>query len=144
MISPSVTMQVSQVEPLRYMAKTSSGKEIIAEPSGILGGKGEYPNPMEYLIASIGTCIAIKTHIHLTKIGNEPDQIGIGMKYTRFQSPPEILEQIHLVITVTGHLDETVVNKAIQDTMTLSCPVNVMISRIAKVTWEFRVKKPDI
>ncbi|MDD1728372.1 MAG: OsmC family protein [Methanospirillum sp.] len=144
MNNPSMTMHVLQVEPLRYVAKTSTGKEIIAEPSGMLGGKEEYPNPMEYFIASIGTCIAIKTHINLIKTGKIPDKIGIEMKCTRSQIPPEILKQIHMVITVTGDLDEIVVNRVIQETMTLSCPVNVMVSRIARVTWEFMIKHPDI
>lgn len=138
-----MTMNVFQVEPLRYVARTSEGKEIIAEPSGMLGGKDEYPNPMEYFVASIGTCIAIKTQINLPKAGNEPDLIGIEMNCTRSQTPPEVLEAIHIIITVSGDLDETVVNRAVQDTMTLSCPVNVMVSRIARVTWEYRIRQPD-
>ncbi len=135
-------MNVVQVEPLRYVAKTGTGKKITAEPSGIFGGKDEYPNPMEYFVASIGTCIAIKTHMHLTKSGSEPDSIEIEMKCTRSPSPPEILENIHLIIIVAGHLEEAVVSKAIQETMTLSCPVNVMVSKIARVTWKLTMKQP--
>jgi putative redox protein len=136
----TMTMNIVQIEPLRYVAKTGKGKEIIAEPSGMLGGKDEYPNPMEYFIASIGTCIAIKTYIHLTNAGDEPDSIGVEMECVRSPTPPEILEKIHLIITVTGHPDEKIVNNAIQDTMALSCPVIVMVNRIARVTWEFRTK----
>lgn len=139
MKTPSIIMNVSQVEPLRFMAKTSTGMEIFVEPGTKLGGKGVYPNPMEYFIAAIGTCIAIKTQIDLVELGSTPESIAVKMECTRSSTLPEVLEDIHLTFTLTGILDEKMVKNAISEVMKLYCPVAAMVSMITNMSWELRI-----
>ena len=139
MESSSVMMNVTTVESLRFSAKTNTGMEIISEPSPRLGGDGVYPNPMEYFIAALGTCAAIKTRIILSKMGNMCESVAIDIIGTRRPVPPEIFEKIHLSFTLSGTLDEQTVTEVIKEVLTLQCPVAVMVGKVAEITWDHRI-----
>lgn len=132
-------MNVTPVESLKFSAKTSTGIEIISEPGPRLGGGGAYPNPMEYFIAALGTCAAIKTRIVLSKMGNPCESVAIDITGTRRPAPPEIFEKIHLSFTFSGTLDEKKVTEAIKEVLTLQCPVAVMVGKAAEITWNHRI-----
>jgi putative redox protein len=136
MDSSVITMDVYQNEPFRFITKTPGGVEIIAEPGAKLGGSGAFPNPLEYYISALGSCVGIKLQIELTKRGYSPESIAITMKCTRASSLPDILETIHLIFSVSGNIDREQVSDAIHEVMTLTCPVAVMVSRAVPVTWE--------
>lgn len=134
-----ISMNVTQVGAMQFSAKTSHGAEIFVEPSPMLGGSGAIPNPMEYLIASIGTCAAIKIQIDLTNMGCTPESIAVKIECSQKMAPPQVLEKIHLLFTLSGMLDENTVTEAIKEVMTLYCPVAVMIGRGSRITWEHRI-----
>ncbi|HWQ65850.1 MAG TPA: OsmC family protein [Methanospirillum sp.] len=134
-----ISMNVTQVGVMRFSAKTSHGAEILSEPSPMLGGSGAIPNPMEYLIASIGTCAAIKIQLDLTKMGCTPKSIGVKIECSQKMTPPQVLEHIHLAFTLSGMLDEEKVSEAIHEVMILYCPVAVMVGRSSTITWDHQI-----
>jgi len=135
--TPSAT--ISSAGGLEFVAKTAPGHEIIFEPGPMLGGSGKYPNPMEYYIAAIGGCAAIKTQIDLAATGTAPESVSLKIECSRSETLPQILETIHLTFTLKGRLDDAKVTTAIADVMTLHCPVAVMAAASADVTWEYRI-----
>ena len=137
MTRPSAT--VSSAGGLKFVAQTNMGNEIFFEPSPALGGSGKIPNPIEYYIAAIGGCAAIKTQIDLTSLGTPPESIRVTVECTLSEALPQILTTIHLIFTLNGALDEPMVAAVIRDVMTLHCPVAVMAATSAKVTWEHRI-----
>ena len=108
------------------------GNEIFFEPSPMLGGSGKIPNPMEYYIAAIGGCAAIKTQIDLTALGTAPESVEVQVNCTRSDALPQILKTIHVTFTLKGRLEDTKVAEVIRDVMTLHCPVAVMAAASAK------------
>jgi putative redox protein len=141
-MKPSLTTQISQVDHLKFAGTTGSGQKIVAEPGQILGGSGTYPNPMEYFVASIGTCAAIKLQLDLDHRDHHAESITIRIDGTRSPVPPEILETIHLTFILTGRLDPQQVAGAIEDTLKLNCPIAVMAGRIAELTWDYQIREP--
>lgn len=137
MTNPSAT--VSSAGGLKFKATTNMGNEIFFEPSPMLGGSGKIPNPMEYYIAAIGGCAAIKTQIDLTTLGTAPESVELQVDCTRSEALPQVLKTIHVTFTLKGELDDTKVAAVIRDVMTLHCPVAVMAAASAKLTWEHRV-----
>ena len=137
MTNPTAT--VSSAGGLKFVAKTNMGNEIFFEPSPMLGGSGKIPNPIEYYIAAIGGCAAIKTQIDLTALGTAPESIQVNVECTRSETLPQILKTIHVSFTLKGRLDDAKVATVIKDVMTLHCPVAVMAAASAKVTWEHRI-----
>jgi putative redox protein len=137
MTNPSAT--VSSAGGLKFVAKTNMGNEIFFEPSPALGGSGKIPNPMEYYIAAIGGCAAIKTQIDIAALGIAPESVSVQVECTRSETLPQILKTIHVTFTLKGRLNDAKVAAVIQDVMTLHCPVAVMAAASAKVTWEQRI-----
>jgi putative redox protein len=137
MMTPTAT--VSPVGGLKFVATTNRGNKIFFEPSPALGGSGKIPNPLEYYIAAIGGCAAIKTQIDLAAMGTSPDSILVNVECTRSGTLPQILETIHVTFTLKGELDDAKVAVVIRDVMTLHCPVAVMAAASADVTWEHKI-----
>ncbi len=137
MTKPSAT--IVSAGSMKFVAKTNVGNEIFFEPSPILGGSGKTPNPMEYFIAAIGGCAAIKTRIDLTAMGSAPEDLMVHVECTRRESHPQILETVHVTFTLKGRLDDAKVASVVHDVMTLHCPVAVIASASAKVTSEYRI-----
>jgi putative redox protein len=140
MTKPSAT--VTSAGGLKFVAVTNMGNEIFFEPSPMLGGSGKIPNPMEYYIAAIGGCAAIKTQIDLATVGTVPESVEVQVDCTRSEALPQILKTINVAFTLKGKLDDTKVATVIRDVMTLHCPVAVMAAASAKVTWEHRIVSP--
>lgn len=134
---PSAT--VTSAGGLKFIATTNTGNEIFFEPGPLLGGSGKIPNPMEYYIAAIGGCAAIKTQIDLTALGTAPESVEVQVDCTRSGELPQILKTIQVTFTLKGKLDDTKVAAVVKDVMTLHCPVAVMAAASAKVTWEHRI-----
>lgn len=137
MTNPTAT--VSSAGGLKFVATTSLGNEIFFEPSPALGGSGKIPNPIEYYIAAIGGCAAIKTQIDLAALGTAPESVRARVECTRSETLPQILKTIHVTFTLKGTLDDAKVAAVINDVMTLHCPVAVMAAASAKVSWEYHI-----
>jgi len=131
---------ISSVGGLKFVATINAGNTIFFEPSLELGGSGKTPNPMEYYIAAIGGCVAIKTQIDLAARGTVPESVTVRVECTRSGTLPQILTAVHLKIFLTGKLDEAGVAAVLNDVMTLHCPVAVMAAASAKVTWEYTIE----
>lgn len=137
MVKPSAT--VISAGGLKFVATTNMGNDIFFEPSPLLGGTGRIPNPLEYYIAAIGGCAAIKTQIDLATLGTAPESMKVQVDCTRSEELPQILKTIHVTFTLEGRLDDTKVAAVIREVMTLHCPVAVMAAASAKMTWEHRI-----
>jgi len=137
MTNPAAT--VSSAGGQKFIATTNMGNEIFFEPSLVLGGSRKTPNPMEYYIAAIGGCAAIKTQIDLAAIGTTPASVQVHVECRRKEILPQILETIHLNFILKGNLDDAKAATVIKDVMTQHCPVVVMAAASAKVTWEYRI-----
>jgi putative redox protein len=134
-----VLMNVMYEDGMRFIAENNAGQIIPVEPGMIPGGSGKTPNPIDYLLASLGGCAAIKLLLDLKERDAQPASLRVAIAGTRQEKPPAVFESLHLTFYLTGDLDERVVAYAIQETMTVMCPVAVMMGRAAEVTWEQRI-----
>lgn len=132
-------MMISYKGEMKFLAENPAGLKIPVEPGLILGGSGSTPNPIDYLLASLGSCAGIKVLIDLKENGITPDSLNIVIAGTRRASPPAVFEELHLTFHFVGMMDERTVAEAINRTMTLMCPVAVMIGKAVKVTWDYGI-----
>ena len=135
----AVLMNVTCERNLKFIAENTAGQTIPVEPGVVLVGSGKTPNPIDYLLASLGGCAGIKVLLDLNEKGTRPDSLRVAISGTRREAPPGIFEFLHLTFYLAGKLDENVVGEAIHETMTLMCPVAVMMGRATEVTWEHRI-----
>jgi putative redox protein len=139
MTLPAVT--ISSAGGLKFVATTNAGNEIFVEPGPVLGGSGKNPNPLDYYLAAIGGCAAIKTKIDLAALGAAPDSLQVRVDGTRSAALPQILTAIHAKFFLKGRFDNAQVAAVIDEVMTLHCPVAVMAAASAKITWEYTIEQ---
>jgi len=132
-------MRISHNGDLQFVAENPAGLIIPVEPGLMLGGSGTIPNPIDYLLAALGSCAGIKVLIKLKENGIMPDSLMVLITGTRRAIPPAVFEELHLTFHFTGTIEKKTVAEAINETMTLMCPVAVMIGRAVDITWEYRI-----
>jgi len=144
MTTDSVLMQVSYESGMKFNAVNCDGQAIPVEPCPCLGGSGKNPNPIDYLLAALGSCTGIKVLMDLSDRNARPESVRITIAGKRRETPPTVFENLHVTFFLIGNLDEKTVAGAIDETMTLMCPVAVMIGRATELTWDFRIGRESL
>ncbi len=134
-----VSMTLSHNGGMSFTAETPVGVTIPIDAHVHLGGEGKIPNPIEYLIASLGGCIGIKILLSLSDQGITPDMLTIGIQGERRQELPAIFERVHIVVTVSGQVDRHQMSDIITRTLSHLCPIAAMFACVGKVTFEHHI-----
>ena len=124
---------------MQFVAEYSAGYKIPMEPAVTMGGSGKVPNPIDYLIAALGGCTSIKMILDISAKGFKVDSFTMKIDGTKSKTPPGIFEKLHLAITLSGDLDDSVVAEVIKDTITHTCPVAAMFGKSMEITWEHQI-----
>ena len=139
MKQPSIRMNFTYKDEMKFQAQTGSGLSIPIEPVPSLGGSGTVPNPIEYLIASLGGCISVHVILGLKKAGIIPDSYMVTIEGTRAEAYPTVFEGIHILFRLSGIIDEKTLDDTIQQTITLLCPIAVTMGSVGEITWEYSI-----
>jgi len=134
-----VDMTVSHEGGMRFSAVLPSGESIRMEAHRHLGGGGQTPNPIDYLIASLGGCVGIKILLALSDQGVVPEAMTIAIHATRRETMPAVFDRVHLAITLRVDLDDEPIVEIIDQTITRLCPIAAMFAEVGEVTAECRV-----
>ncbi len=124
---------------MQFVAENSTGYKIPIEPAVSMGGSGKIPNPIDYLIAGLGGCTGIKMIMDISGKGFKVDSFTMRIDGTKSKTPPGIFEKLHLVITLSGDLDDRTVAEVIEETIMHTCPVAAMFRKTAEITWEYHI-----
>ena len=122
-----------------FTASTSSGITYPVEAPVGMGGQGTLPNPIQYLIGSLGGCVGVKILLALADNGIVPDELTIGIHGTRKKTMPAFFDHIHLTITLRADADNAMVSAIIEQTLTRLCPIAAMFAEVGEVTAEHRI-----
>ena len=134
-----VSMTVSHTGGMKFTAETTSGLIIPIDAHVHLGGGGTIPNPIEYLIASLGGCIGIKVLLSLSDAGITPGLLTIRIQAERRQELPAVFEKVHLVVTVSGPVNRHQISDIMTRTLSHLCPIAAMFASVGKVTFEHHI-----
>jgi putative redox protein len=126
---------------MQFAAENNIGCKIPIEPPAFMGGSGKAPNPVDYLAASLGGCTSIKMISDISKKGYKVDSFEMKVDGTKSKTTPGMFEKLHLVITLSGDLEEREVAEIIQETIMHTCPVAAMFRKLFEITWEHRILK---
>jgi putative redox protein len=104
-----------------------------------MGGQGTVPNPIQYLIGSLGGCVGVKILLALSDNGIVPQELTIGIHGTRKKTMPAFFDHVHLTITIRANVDDAMVRAIIGQTLTRLCPIAAMFAGVGEVTAEHRI-----
>ena len=135
--NPLIT--ISYEGGMQFVAENSTGCKTPAEPAVSMGGSGNVPNPVDYLITALGTCVGILVIMGISEKGFKVDSFTMKINGTRSDICSCFFENLHLVLNLSGDVDDHTVSEVVQDTMTHTCPIATMFSKTMKITWEHHI-----
>jgi putative redox protein len=122
-----------------FTAHTPSGISFPMEAPVGMGGHGKIPNPIQYLIGSLGGCVGVKILPALSDNGIVPDELTIGIHGTRKKTMPAFFDHVHLTVTLRADPDDAMVSAIIEQTLTRLCPIAAMFAEVGEVTADHRI-----
>jgi putative redox protein len=126
---------------MKFIAENSTSCKIPLEPPAFMGGSGEAPNPVDYLVTALGGCIGIKMIMDISGKGFKLDSLSMKIDSPKSKTPSRLFEKLHLVIHLSGDMDDLTVAQIIEDAVMHTCPVAAMFRETAEITWEHQIIK---
>ncbi len=119
-----------------------TGNEIRMSLPEIAGGSATGLRPMQLMIMSLGGCAAVDILSILKKQRQQVDDLRIDIEAERFHQPlPAPWEKAHLVITLSGRVDQKKAEKAAEMSIQKYCSAAETLRLAgATITWEVRVE----
>ena len=134
-----VDMTVTYNGDGKFTGLTSSGIEFPMEAPVGMGGSGKIPNPIQYLVGSLGGCVGVKILLALADNGIVPTGMTIGIHGTRKKTMPAFFDHVHLTITLRANVDDAMLSPIIEQTLAKLCPIAAMFAEVGEVTAECRI-----
>jgi putative redox protein len=133
-----VDMTVTYTGNGEFSASTGTITFPMEAPVG-MGGHGTAPNPIQYLVGSLGGCVGVKILLALSDNGVVPEEMTIGIHGTRKKTMPAFFDHVHLTITLRAEPDDDLVSTIIDQTLARLCPIAAMFAEVGDVTAEHRI-----
>ena len=130
---------ISYKGEMQFIAENSTGCKIPLEPPVFMGGSGKTPNPVDYLVTALGGCIGIKMIMDISGKGFKLDSFSMKIDGIKSKSPSQIFEKLHLIITISGDVDDLTVAEIIEDAIMHTCPIAAMFRETMEITWEHHI-----
>jgi putative redox protein len=121
-----------------FSASTGTITFPMEAPVG-MGGHGTAPNPIQYLVGSLGGCVGVKILLALSDKGIVPQEMTIGIHGSRRKTMPAFFDQIHLIVSLRTDADDALVSAILEQTLTRLCPIAAMFAEVGEVTAEHRI-----
>lgn len=134
-----VDMTVTRTGGMQFVARTPSGISFPMEAPVGMGGHGTVPNPIQYLVGSLGGCVGVKILLALSDNGIVPSEMSIEIHGTRKKTMPAFFDHVHLMITLMADADEAMMKNIIDETLARLCPIAAMFAEVGDVTAECRI-----
>lgn len=127
-----------------FTAATASGEITFPMEAPVgMGGSGKFPNPIQYLIGSLGGCVGVKILLALGDNGIVPSGMSIEIHGTRKKTMPAFFDHVNLTITLhAADADDVLMKKIIDQTLTRLCPIAAMFAEVGNVTAECKIIRP--
>ncbi len=127
---------IDHISGKQYKATGGAGSSIIVDAKKSAGGEGKGPGPMELLLISIATCSGIGIVSILEKMKVSFDKFQVSVKAEQAPEIPKVFTSIELTYWFHGDsLPEKKIDSAVSLTLDKYCPIAVMMSQVAKLTY---------
>lgn len=136
--NPLIT--ISYEGGMQFVAENSTGCKTLVEPAVSMGGSGKTPNPVDYMIMSLGSCMGIIMIMDISKKGFKLDSFTMNIYGIKSDLCSCFYEKLHLVINLSGDIDDHTVAELIQNTMMNTCPIATIFRKGIEITWEHHIK----
>lgn len=123
-----------------FEASNETGFTVELDAKAAIGGEGKGFRPMEMMLVGLGGCSGIDMVSMLTKQKEPLDDVKINIKATRRdEEVPPIFDVIAIHFELTGSLNASKVERALQMTFDKYCSVANILSRSATINFTYSI-----
>ena len=138
------TRIIATVDPARghVQARTASDQPIPmdADPPD---GDGTAAGPMETMLAALAGCTAMDVASILRKKRQAAETYEIAVTGDRADAHPKVFTAIRVEHRVSGAVEAEPLRRSIELSATRYCPVNAMLSAVARIEHRYRLTDAD-
>ncbi|PSU49906.1 OsmC family protein [Photobacterium frigidiphilum] len=128
--------RVKWVEGMTFLAQSNSGHSVVMDGNG--GEKA--PSPMELVLMAAGGCSSVDVVDGLKSAGQKITACEAQIDAERREQSPKLFTGANLHFVVTGYdLDESLVAKAVSDSLEKYCSVCLMLGKGVELTHSYEV-----
>jgi putative redox protein len=123
------------------VATNEDGNQINIDGAPKVGGEGKGFRPMQLLAASAGSCSSIDIITILKKQRQPLLDLQVSIDAEREEGKvPSLFQTIHMHYTLTGNLDKSKVEKALELSLKKYCSVVKILEKTAKISYTYQIK----
>ncbi len=121
-----------------FLGLSNSGHHVVMDGNG-----GETaPSPMEMVLLGAGGCSSVDVISALAAEKQKVLDCEAQLSANRRESAPKLFTDIHVHFVVSGEaLDETLVEKAVRDSLEKYCSVCLMLGKGVKMTHSYEIEE---
>ncbi len=128
-------------QAVHMIAYNEDGNEIHIDGAPAVGGENKGFRPMQLLAAAAGSCSSIDIISILKKQRQPLADLQVSIKANREENVvPSLFQTIHLHYTLTGILNSSKVEKALELSLEKYCSVVKILEKSAKITYSYEIK----
>lgn len=126
---------------MKFVAKASSGHEIIMDASEEVGGEDSGTRPKELILNSLAGCTAMDVIAILRKMRVTPEAFRVEVEAEQTDTHPKIFSKIIVKYIFKGDLPEDKIKKAIDLSKDTYCGVSAMLKKSSEMIYEYVIEK---
>ena len=121
-----------------FVAATPSGHAV---PFDADSKHNAAPNPMEMLLAALGSCSLVDVVVVLAKKRQKLASLEVDVTGEQATEVPRVWTKIDMVYRLAGELDDQAVRHAIELSQNKYCSVAAMLGKTAKISYRYEIAK---
>jgi putative redox protein len=135
-MAQELEIRAHHVANLQFVAETESGHSVTLDSHDYNTGA----SPMEMLLVSLAGCSGISVISILQKKQQNVTHYEVLVHGKRAETHPQVFTEITVEHILTGHnIRRIAVERAIQLAETRYCNVSIMLSRIVRLKYSYRI-----
>ena len=127
---------------MHFVAQNEEGLSVHLDGAPKIGGQNLGIRPMENLLASLGGCSGIDVQLILGKQRQIADSLEMQITAERQKDvTPSLFEDINVVFKLTGNLDASKVQKAVDLSMQKFCSVAKILEQSTSINYQIELNE---
>ena len=129
-------------DDFHFQATGSSDVPVNIDAAESIGGHNQGARPMELLLMGIGGCSAIDIISILKKQKQQIDDFKIVIDAEREKDKvPSLFEYVNVVFYLTGNLEHSKVERAVNLSMEKYCSAAAVIGKTVEIKYSFEINQ---
>lgn len=128
---------------VHFRATNEDGLSVDIDGSPSIGGENRGMRPMQLVASALAGCSVLDLVGIIEKYRMELDDLQIEVDAERKDEVPAVFSRINLHYVLTGVLEATKVERALELAVKKYCSVGAMLEKSVEITYSYKIKQRE-